>query len=561
MGRRITVILLISLLLLSIPVSAENRINSLVSGTTVDPDGSCQVSLTLTLHLDQPTDDLDFPIPAEAGAVRLGGKVAVTGREGPFRTVSLSRYTRDAAGDVLITVQYTVPDAVTADDTGKLTLNLPMLCGFAYPVERMEFTVTLPGAVTVRPTFSSGYFQESIESYLTFTVSGATVSGATTARLADHETLNMTMELDPELFTLVRPMDSGFRITDVFAIVCAALALLYWLITMRCLPLWPIRRPTAPAGLTAGELGSRLTGAGPDLTMTVISWAQLGYLLIQLDDNGRVLLHKRMEMGNERSAFENRCFRELFGRKRMMDGSGYHYARLCRRVAAMNRTGGIYRKRSGNPRILAVLTACTACFVGLSLALYWGTSAFVRVLLVLLLGSFGVFSAWVLRIAALRTHLRHSQPRLAALICAGVWLILGLSSGLLPLVLLGALTPWVGGLAVGYGGRRTELGRQTMQDILGLRRHLNRATREELLKIARLNPQYFYEMAPYALALGVDKAFARHYGAGALPECSYLLTRHGSQMTASEWMRLLRDAAELLDERQLQLPLERILGK
>ena len=49
--------------------------------------------------------------------------------------------------------------------------------------------------------------------------------------------------------------------------------------------------------------GSRLTFTGADLTMMVFSWAQLGYLVIHLDDNGRVMLHKRMDMGNERSSF------------------------------------------------------------------------------------------------------------------------------------------------------------------------------------------------------------------------------------------------------------------
>ena len=71
------------------------------------------------------------------------------------------------------------------------------------------------------------------------------------------------------------------------------------------MPLWRIRCTAAPAGLTAGELGSRLVHKGADLTMMVLSWAQLGYLLITMDESGRVFLHKRMEMGNERSAFDN----------------------------------------------------------------------------------------------------------------------------------------------------------------------------------------------------------------------------------------------------------------
>ena len=60
------------------------------------------------------------------------------------------------------------------------------------------------------------------------------------------------------------------------------LALLYWLLTLRTLPLVSSRASTAPEGITAGELGCRLTLTGGDLTMMVFSWAQLGYLLIVL---------------------------------------------------------------------------------------------------------------------------------------------------------------------------------------------------------------------------------------------------------------------------------------
>ena len=67
--------------------------------------------------------------------------------------------------------------------------------------------------------------------------------------------------------------------------------------------------------------------------------------------------------------------------------------------------------------------------------------------------------------------------------------------------------------------------------------------------------------APYALALGVDRSFARHYGRSTLPECSYLITGHRSQMNAPEWNQLLRDTVEALDERQRQLVWERLLGQ
>lgn len=561
MPRRVLIVIL-CLFLLAAPVMADNEVSSLVSSTSVSANGECQISLSVTIHLDGPVDDLRFPIPADARSVSLNGKTVLTGRDGPFRTVNISKYVHSAVGDVLLTFHYTLPKAVTTDEDGKMILELPLLCGFSFPVSNLEFTVTLPGEVTSRPSFTSGYFQDSIESYLAFTSSGSTVSGTTTAQMEDHETLTMTLEVAPEQFTGIRSANPGFRFTDILAVVCAVLALLYWLLTLRCLPTWPIRRPTPPEGITAGELGNRLTMTGADLTLMVITWAQLGYILIQLDDNGRVLLHKRMEMGNERSGFENRCFKRLFGKKTLVDGSGYHYARLCRKVAKSPlKLGSFFRNHSGNPKLFRIIVGGTTLSAGVSIAITWVQSPFFRILLIILLGTFGIFSAWIIQTAGQQLHLRDKRSRYLALICCIVWLLLGVTSGLFPLSLFAVVSQIIAGVAVAYGGRRSELGRQTMQNILGLRRHLKNASREELHRIVLMNPDYFYEMAPYALALGVDKVFAKHYGAATLPECSYLITRHSSQMTATEWMNLLRDTADALDERQRQLPLERFLGK
>ena len=66
--------------------------------------------------------------------------------------------------------------------------------------------------------------------------------------------------------------------------------------------------------------------------MMVFTWAQLGYLLIQTDSGGKVLLHKRMDMGNERSLFENKIFALLFGSRQAVDATGYPYAKLSRKV-------------------------------------------------------------------------------------------------------------------------------------------------------------------------------------------------------------------------------------
>ena len=78
----------------------------------------------------------------------------------------------------------------------------------------------------------------------------------------------------------------------------------------------------APVGVGPGEVRCRLLAESPDFPLMVVSWAQLGYLTIHVNQDWAVTLHKRMDMGNERSGYENRLFRSLFGREQMADGAG-----------------------------------------------------------------------------------------------------------------------------------------------------------------------------------------------------------------------------------------------
>ena len=549
---------------LALPVYAD-RAGKYQNVTSVTPEGDCQVSIYVTLNLDSVPQELYFPLPAEASRVKLNGSAVSAPRSGEVRRVNLlKKKIGTNPGEYSLNIQYTLSDTVAWQDADTLLLELPLMSGFAHEVTNLEFSVTVPGEVAFDPEFSSGYFGRSIESYLSFSVSGSTVTGRSTAAMKDHETLTMTLQLDPAQFPSIRyRAESGILFSDIGAIVCALLALSYWLATLRCMPVFGRRHPTPVEGTTAGDLGSRLTMTGTDLTMMVLTWAQLGYILIQLDDNGRVLLHRRMNMGNERSAAENRIYDRLFPRKKyMVDGTGYHYAKLCRFVAKQPvKTQGFFQRRSGNPRLFRVLAAGVAAFGGISIAMNLVTGGLLGTLAAVVLGAFGAFGGWLIQDAMYHLHLRGRSRGSGALVISLVWLVLGAWSGAAAMGICMVLSQLLAGLAGAYGGRRSDLGRQTAQEILGLRRYLKTVPREELQRISQYNPDFFFEMLPAAMALGVDKEFARRFGNLALPECTFLTTRMNSAATAWEWLGLFRDAVEALDERQKQLPLEKFMGK
>lgn len=558
--RRI-VLLLLCIAILAVPVSAVSSVTSARNQTQVATDGTCQITLALTLQLEESVSGLVFPLPKQAYDISVNGTSVKGIASGSTRNVDLTDFV-SGAGTYSLVLRYGLSGTVTESTGGKLTLTLPLLSGFSYPVDDLSFSVTLPGEPNSTPDFTSTYYQETVAAVMDLSVEGAVISGTFLQRLQDHETLIMTLAVSEDLFPDVRNTPWAMDTVDILTFGFGALAVLYWLLTMGCK--WPKRtlRATPPEGITAGELGCRLSGQGLDLTLTVVSWAQMGYLLIQPDDNGRVLLHKRMQMGNERSEFENRYFRALFGKRKVVDGTGYHYARLCRK--ARRHVPGrrlYYRRNSGNPAVFRGLAVAAGVFNGISLASAFVSNSGWRVVLSVLLGSLGGLAAWQIQAAMKSLHSRNKWPLLTGLAAGALWILLSIPAGEWGIGLFSVIFHGFVGFAAAYGGRRSESGTQAMRDILGLRRHLKTVKPEDLKRILRENPNYYYELVPYALALGVDRAFSRRLGRARLPECTYLTTGLDGHLTAQEWTQLLRETVRSLDALQLRLPLDRFLGK
>lgn len=543
---------------LGIPVSARSNAQQMQCEASVGKDGGCNVTISATVIFDETVTDPAFPIPEEAVNVTLNGGAVNTASSERAQLVSLNSITGGVAGTHSIVVTYRVDNAVQAQKDGTMVLSLPILVGFAYPVDALTVTVNLPGEVTSEPAFISGYYQEHTDKLLKTTVSGSTVTIVSQQTLLDHETLTMTLQVDESMFPRTAATARVLGLLDIAVILVAVLALVYYMLALR--PALPrkVLRSTAPDGVTAGEIPVWFIGGTVDLSMLVVAWAQLGYLRIQVEPDGRVLLHKRMEMGNERSAFENRCYKNLFGRRRILDGTSDHYARMVRSTAKKGlRIGEVYQKKSGNPRIFRAICALSALLSGIILAeTLVPNSGFVRFLVAVLTAVLAV----LVQSGARGFALRRKLPLWLALVGVAVWLVLGIAAGQWLSALLMAAFQFLAGILAAYGGKRTELGQQALTQILGLRKFMCSASKPELQRLLKSNPGYFHELAPYALALGVDRAFAARFAQLRIPECTYLVSSHG-QMTASQWAAMLRKAVDTMDAKARRLPLSKRTGR
>ena len=558
--------------LFCLPAAAETAATQVDIQSTVTSDGDCLMTVTVNLRLEAALDSLTYPVPLGAKSITLNGSPASIRQTSSAQQVDLSKISKGYVGEASVRIGYTLPKAVKIttinqamvdqkkeDPVRRLVLTVPLLSGFAYPVEALNFTITMPSnCVGLDPAFTSIYRQESIESDLRILpITGSQVIGSATAVMNDREGVTMTMQVPDKMFPTVSTYvrDGNPELPYILGFFGAAL--LYWLLTLRTLPLMPSRASTAPEGITAGELGCRLTLTGGDLTMMVFSWAQLGYLLI-VREGKRILLQKRMDMGNERSAFENKVFNLLFSKRAVVDATGNQYGALCRKVAGMvPQERSMYRGNSGNMKIFRALACIAQGICGVNVAMNMSGVLALAVVMAVILAFVGLISGWLMQDVAYCTHLRGKTPVFIGLAVLVLWTLLGFLSGqpLIPVCCI--LGQWVLGFFAAYGGRRSDLGRHDSGQILGLRGYLKHLPRDGINRLLDNDPDYFFNMAPYALALGVIRPYADAFGRRKMEDCPYLFLRTNGRKTADEWAEILRETALLMDERAKQMRFQR----
>ena len=568
---------LILVLGLCIGVSAEGdtRATSVNIFATVSSDGSAQISTTVILHVDELQDSLVFPVPVTASGISLNGNPVITEKTESTRLVDLSKVLGGMTGDLSFTVNYNLSNNVrpvessgqteNGEETGKkYLLELPLLAGFAHPIEQMQFSINMPNMVTQAPVFSSGYHQQNIEKDLSYSFSGNNIAGRASITMKDHETLTMYLDATEDMFPQTRvELPATDKVTTLLGI-CVAAALIYWLLVLR--NFLPIRNypAVAPDGFNAGQLGSILTMSGTDLCLMVFSWAQLGYLTVHLDRRGRVFLLKGMDMGNERTVFEQKCFYKLFARRDVVDTGSMAFQKFQKSLALQNSASSLFRtRRATSIQVFRFLTAASGLLCGTCFGIVMGNLLDFGWLFMLVLSLAGLVCSWNIQHWTHGVFLRQRYRLWLAISISVLWLVLGIVIGQFSLALLAVFIQVAAGFLAVLGGRRTEEGRTAMGQVLTLRRHLKKLTPRQIQQYCRDNPEFFFDYAPYAIALGCDRAFARLFGKSKLPRCPYIQASDTRSLTAMQWCQLMHHLLDSMTIRQrsvLQNNLRAVMG-
>lgn len=557
--RRILALVL-CIFLFAVPVHAANAAASVNSTVFVTENSACQVSLEIDIRLDEPARGLNFPLGTDIYGVTLNGTNAALIQSGGLTCVDLS-HLDGKTGNYTCNISFTINSVVSTDDKGNHIVTIPLLQGFTFPVEKMDFSVTFPTEFETVPTFTSGYHGQDIERQMSYHIIGSTIRGSLGQSLKDSETMFLKLTVPKDMFPAGQTFGGTLTFDAAAMAACVGAALLYWLLAMGCLPHRAHRRATVPEGICAGEMAPYLVRKNADLPAMVIQWAQLGYLTIHPTKRGQVWLEKKMDMGNERSTFELRCFKDLFGSKTRLDATTPRFQKVYDKViiGSRRKTNG-FRSRAVCPLIFRGISALMGAFAGIAMGDSISTHHTWRLVIMAGLGLLCLLLCWFIQEGMGCLHLRSKASTKLAVLAAIVLLNAGFLCGCGLYALAALVWSLLAGLMAFYGGRRSDNGLRIYTEILGLRKHISGAESAELKRILASNRNYYYELAPYALVFGLDKSFASQFGDARLPACTWLVTP-GDDRTAESWYLQLRKVYMAMLRGRKPTLAEKIFGK
>lgn len=548
------VFFLFFLCLLIPSVFADYQVDQATVHAEVSTNGRSQVTATYQLTFDAAQDQLEVPLP-----------------DGNISRVSVETYrykvnktdsgvnvvlTGSFAGTQTITVSYTVSDTYTTTADGEVYQLGLISSRWARNVGSCSFQVilpqpsgTMPEDYALTPALLSGYYGALSDTESGISVTGTTVTGSAENRMA-YDSLTAQVTVPAGYFYVRSSAISMIHVTYVAIGMLGVLLLLmiFWRLRIRTPRQTPQPRLLAPGGLLPCQLPQILDGGTCDVAVLILEWANLGYLTIQRSKKGYVVLTRAIPMGTERSKAERKLFQRIFATGRRVAATPGRFAAAGARFRSASRRSlnhVIFDPKGGNV-VLVQLPCRLLLAVGIGyMAQQMLPEGGGFIVLAVLAGIVGFFYSIYLhngiarRVALKRTSVGYR----ITLVIAAVLLVMGFLGGAFLEMLIGLFACCFSAVATSVGPRRSARGQDLLQQARGCRMFYRQVTWQRLQILTGRNNRFFQSQLPKAMALGVDKAFAKRFERLPVPRPEWLGGKGPASTNAAE---LQREVAAIL---------------
>lgn len=434
-------------------------------------------------------------------------------------------------------------------DMDELYFNL-VGTGWQMPIHNTTFSITMPHPFdSTRLKFSSGFEGYTTSDQVSFKVDGNVISGSCDRMLGPGEALTIALPLPEGYYSEVSPdtflMDVVGPFVPYLLGVLFLIGIVLWILYGRTEKPIPVIQFYPPQGTTPLEVGYMFDGQvdAYDMTAMLIYWADQGYVRFrELEvETGRVFRHKDITIEIEKIAdlpknvppYEATYFRELFSlysfnqKVSIKDLENRFYITLGKVKGQLLKT---FRKDPNRQMVmpsskkigivLAVLgwislfSVCRLVFHQINPYERLGGTIFAAVIptIALVFGIMGGCSIGLLTSRLPRERVKSILHATVSLILLyGIFSALALYFVSNPIL---ALLSWLGCtlmVLAPLSKKYTPIGLEWMRYLLGLKQFFEQAEKSRIETLVAQDPEYYYHLLPYAMALGVTDAWAKQF--------------------------------------------------
>lgn len=423
-------------------------------------------------------------------------------------------------------------------------------------IDQVTFTIHMPEAFNPDSVnVTSGTFGSTATNQVVFTVDGTTITGETTTPLY-REFVTVALPLEEGYYTGVSNSINffGFALLTLFTIAISFLAFKKNRELKSTDHIIPVVQFRPPSGFNAAEIAyiyNRESISNTDVSSLILNWASRGYLTIGEDPYSKkkdqMAFTKLKDLPKTSPGYEVALFNAMFrlgsqGVVTTKDLTNTFYENLN---AA---TIGLQKKFSGKQEILvnkiqwlskvfAILFALAYSLIFSIVATFLTHRAFSLYFIVSMIGSILIIVALSVIAAVFKTGPTAKKKLVTGLIGGFFFIVLSLiyysffnplikilawggSWSLLVLLIINIV--YLLGLWFMVSARKyTAYANEVLGYVEGFREFLRTAKNDQMEMIYHQNPDYVYDILPYAMVLGLTKIWEDHANRLSVPPPSW----------------------------------------
>ncbi|MGI6085934.1 MAG: DUF2207 domain-containing protein [Acetivibrionales bacterium] len=413
------------------------------------------------------------------------------------------------------------------------------------PISNITFTIKMPKRFDdEKLNFTYGKKGSTKNDAVSYIVEGRTITGKLNGSLGPNEALTIALPLPQGYFEDAKPINDGF--IDRFGWMLSTLAgiggILIWISLGKKKQSFPTVEFYPPQGTTSADVGFLIDGrVDPfDITSLIIYWADKGYLSITEYNTKKLfgtkkgfLLTKLREMGDEVKPYERKMFSEMF---LYGNGTQVYTAELSNRFyrTADEVKYFIENDFEGDPEtrifdkknalcklllwvmmVLAVFPILIVCVDRVLNADSTGQSLIISLIFsVLISASLYAIMYNITNWKSLPKKGRINQVFIAfifTLLSIGLSIYLAVESGILICMIIAIVSAIILAFLSCRCNKRTSIGTWYEERLVGFREFLKATELDRIKLLVNDNPQYFYNVLPFAMVLGVTDKWAKNF--------------------------------------------------